>query len=181
MNNKDNRDVLNELLDCFIDWFREVCDEPGYTYEYDPKEKYDKETYTYNFDKNKIESTKQDLKDNPDKIVVLKKDYEGLIKLVDEKQSEINKLKSKNEALVEAGKKVSENGHKIVDSNSKLQHLINDKLYADGYKIMNDIKIYIEFARKCDALKNGGFVDMMNLIAKTVSDFITSQKEPVFC
>lgn len=181
MNNKDNRDVLNGLLDCFIDWFREVCDEPGYTYEYDPKEKYDKETYTYNFDKNKIEATKQYLKDNPDKIVVNKKDYESLIKLVDDKNTEINLLKSEKTKLFNAGKQVSENGHKIVDENNKLNRLINDKLYADGYKIMNDIKIYIEFARKCDALKNGGFVDMMNLIAKTVSNFITSQKEPVFC
>lgn len=182
---KEHNQKTDELLDKFMDLFREVYDELDFNYEYIPS---DKETHNYNFDKNKLESSKQDVKDNPNKVMINKdaydsllKQYQSILKRKHELEEKVDKLTEINTNLMKASKEVSDNGHKIVDSNSKLQHIINDKLYADGYKIMNDIKIYIEFARKCDAFKNGGFKDMINLIAKTANDFIASQKEPVFC
>lgn len=179
--------TTNELFDKLISaLFEEVCN--NVDLEYKQKDKYDSETYKYDFDKNKFESPKKDMKDNPGKIMVDKagydsmiNQYQALLKRKHELEDKVEKLTEINTNLMKASKEVSDNGHKIVNDNSKLQHLISDKLYADGYKIMNDIKIYIEFARKCDAFKNGGFNDMINLIAKTANDFIASQKEPVFC
>lgn len=180
-NKRIQEDKLYDKVCEFIDLFHYLCDESDLSFVYDLKDKYGDETYKYNFDKNKLEATKEDLKDNPDKIVVDKAGYNDLIEKINSLHKENKDLKSKNEALVDSCKKVSDNGHKIVDSNSKLQRIINDKLYADGYKIMNDIKVYIEFARKCDAFKNSAFVDMIDLIAKTINDFIASQKKPVIC
>lgn len=172
--------ITNELFDKLISaLFEEVCN--NVDLEYEQKDKYDSETYKYDFDKNKFESSKKDMIDNPGKIMVDKDGYEALIDLKDKLRSKIDTLQREKEELIRTSKQVSDSGHKVADNNLKLQRLINDKLYADGYKIMNDIKIYIEFARKCDAFKNGGFVDMINLIAKTVNDFIASQKKPVFC
>ena len=185
INNKQTTESFEQTIS---DLFQKIFDELEFDCEYKHKDKYEKESYKYNFDNNKLEPTKSKVEDNPDKIMINKEGYKALLEEQERLRHQIfeltdknNKLEEKNKSLIEAGKKVSDNGHKIVDSNSKLQHIINDKLYADGYKIMNDIKIYIEFARKCDAFKNGGFVDMINLIAKTVNDFIASQKKPVFC
>lgn len=172
--------TTNELFDKLISaLFEEVCN--NVDLEYEQKDKYDSETYKYDFDKNKFESPKKDMKDNPGKIMVDKDGYEALIDLKDKLRSKIDTLQREKEELIRTSKQVSDSGHKIADNNLKLQHLINDKLYADGYKIMNDIKIYIEFARKCDAFKNSGFKDMINLIAKVANDFIASQTEHVFC
>lgn len=175
-----------EFMENISGLFNDICKELDIKYDYNEENK--KESYNYDFDKNKIEPSKQDVKDNPDKVMINKdaydsllKQYQSILKRKHELEEKVDKLTEMNTSLMKASKEVSDNGHKIVDSNSKLQHIINDKLYADGYKIMNDIKIYIEFARKCDAFKNGGFVDMINLIAKTANDFIASQKEPAFC
>lgn len=182
MDNKDtHKDKLYDKVCEFIDLFHDLYDEFEFGFEYDPKEKYGKETYRYNFSENKLEPTKKEMQDNPGKIMVDKAGYEALVDLKDKMRSKIESLQKEKDELINTSKQISDNGHKIVDANAKLQHIINDKLYADGYKIMNDIKIYIEFARKCDAFKNGGFKDMINLIAKTINDFITSQKKPVFC
>lgn len=185
INNKQTTESLEQTIS---DLFQKIFDELEFDCEYKHKDKYEKESYKYNFNNNKLEPTKSSVEDNPGKIMVDKagydsmiNQYQALLKRKHELEDKVDKLTEMNANLMKASKEVSDNGHKIVDSNSKLQHIISDKLYADGYKIMNDIKIYIEFARKCDAFKNGGFVDMINLIAKTVSDFITSQKEPVFC
>lgn len=172
--------ITNELFDKLISTlFEEVCN--NVDLEYEQKDKHGNETYKYDFDKNKFESSKNDMKDNPGKIMVDKDGYEALLDLKDKLRSKIDTLQREKEELIRTSKQVSDSGHKVADNNLKLQRLINDKLYADGYKIMNDIKIYIEFARKCDAFKNSGFRDMINSIAKVANDFIASQTEHVFC
>jgi hypothetical protein len=177
INNKQTTESFERTIS---DLFQKIFDELEFDCEYKHKDKYDKESYKYNFDNNKLEPTNSKVEDNPGKIMVDKAGYEALIDLKDKMRSKIESLQKEKDELIKTSKQVSDSGHKIADNNLKLQHLINDKLYADGYKIMNDIKIYIEFARKCDAFKNGGFVDMINLIAKTINDFIASQKKPVF-
>lgn len=170
------------------DLFQKIFDELEFDYEFDHKDKYDKECYKYNFDNNKLDPKDHCAADNPDEIMVDKevydsmiKQYQALFKRKHELEDKVEKLTELNANLMKASREVADSGHKILDNSSKLQHIINDKIYADGYKIMNDIKVYIEFARKCDAFKNGGFKDMIGLIAKTANDFIDSQKEPVFC
>ena len=63
----------------------------------------------------------------------------------------------------------------MVDKNKFLDKMLNDKIMSDGYKILNDIQVYIEFVRKCDKLQYIGFTDMISRIENTVGGFIKSR------
>ena len=103
---------------------------------------------------------------------------EKIIKLQDDlndKTRYIETLKDLNHKLTEQGKKVSEGGHELVDKNMFFDKMLNDKIVSDGYKILNDIQVYIEFVRKCDKLQYTGFTDMISRIENTVGGFIKSR------
>lgn len=56
------------------------------------------------------------------------------------------------------------------------ERILDDKIAADGYRILNDIKVWIEFARKCGKTESNGFMDMLDRMIQLLNGFAMSRK-----
>lgn len=92
-----------------------------------------------------------------------------LEEIIRSKDKEITRLTSENAALQEAALKVNDSSKAVSDANRRTSGIVRDKISADGYRIMNDIKVWTEFARKAGLLDSNEFKDMLEMIKKTLS------------
>jgi hypothetical protein len=84
---------------------------------------------------------------------------------IDACEWEISRLQKE----IESKDKVISMLKNAVPNNTNNESIIEDKITADGYKIVNDIKVWVEFARKCGKNNNSCFLDMLDRISKIIS------------
>ena len=101
---------------------------------------------------------------------------ESLKSKIAERDSRINSLKKEMKALEERVTKSGDMYNNVAKESSAKDSVIIDKVEADGYKIVNDIKVWIEFARKCGAFYNDRFINMADAVAHAINDFIMVRK-----
>ena len=80
---------------------------------------------------------------------------------------EVIKLKDKEIKKLQEEKIDVEKDGRI--ENGNYDRILGDKVMADGYKIVNDIKVWVEFVRKCGRLESPAFKTMLDMLNKTVS------------
>lgn len=93
-------------------------------------------------------------------------DYERLSRQLDEALCTIHKRETDMAKLKEQGRETYKN---IVAETESCKKLISDKILSDGYRILNDIQVYAEFARKCGMTDKDCYLDMMKRIFDTAN------------
>jgi predicted RNase H-like nuclease (RuvC/YqgF family) len=112
----------------------------------------------------KLRSENEDLKTVIDRQKSNMSDY---IKEIARLRGDIESLKAKTmkEPLSSANEK-----------KDKYMQILKDKILADGYKIVNDLKVWVEFSRKCGLMGSSEYYDMVNMVQKTVDYAVNTKK-----
>lgn len=62
------------------------------------------------------------------------------------------------------------------EQKDRYMKILKDKIQADGYRIVNDLKVWVEFSRKCCLMGSPEYHDMVNMIQKTVDYAVDTKK-----
>ena len=177
-----NETTIDEFLNSFRNVMDAICDEISVKYDY--KDKKDDERLRYDAADHGCNDEEE--LGGDDEVILTADEYDDMLETIEKEEKHIEALKEQNRVLINKNKELVKKGQELMEASDKvakmnndvsaaknnMDKIISDKLYADGYKIFNDVKVYVEFARKCDALQNPGFKDILGRIKKAAGDFL---------